>query len=195
MQPDDYLLQYSNLLAQGLQSVDPLQLDKAITAIVHAHLSKGTVLVCGNGGSAAISDHFLCDHSKGVCQDTGFLPKVRSLSSNIALLTAIANDMSFDDVFSYQIDMFGDSGDVLFCISSSGNSPNILKAIDTAKKAGIKTIAMVGFDGGQAKNIADIVLHVPVNNYGVVEDAHQALMHIMAQLIRIKHTTKVDIKL
>lgn len=195
MQTKDYLDAYTKDICQGLNLVNTQELDKAINTIVLAHLRGNTIMVCGNGGSAAISEHFLCDHSKGVCQDTGFLPKVRSLSSNMALVTAIANDMSYEDVFSYQVDMFGNSGDVLVCVTSSGNSPNILKAIRRAKEFGITTIALTGFEGGVAKDEADISIHVPIRNYGVVEDAHQAIMHIMAQLIRINHSNKVDLKL
>jgi len=195
MQTSDYLLKYADDLALGLASVDSVALDKAVTSIVLAHLRGSTIIVCGNGGSAAISEHFLCDHTKGVCQDTSFFPKVRSLSSNMALVTAIANDMSYEEIFSYQVDMFGSTGDVLVCVSSSGNSPNIINAIRRAKEFGITTIALVGFDGGIASREADIVLHVPVSNYGVVEDAHQAIMHIIAQLIRINHTKKVELKL
>lgn len=195
MQTKEYLEEYTKDLSQGLRLVNNKELDRAINAIILAHLSGNTIMVCGNGGSAAISEHFLCDHSKGVCQDTGFLPKIRSLSSNMALITAIANDMSYEDIFSYQVDMFGNTGDVLVCVSSSGNSPNILKAIRRAKEFGITTVALVGFEGGTAKNEADITIHVPICNYGVVEDAHQAIMHIMAQLIRIKHSNKVDLKL
>jgi len=94
-----------------------------------------------------------------------------------------------------QVDMFGQTGDVLVCISSSGNSPNIIEALKSAKNQGITTIALVGFDGGAAKDIADIVLHVQINNYGVVEDAHQSLMHIMAQVIRKNYTAKAELKL
>jgi D-sedoheptulose 7-phosphate isomerase/D-glycero-D-manno-heptose 1,7-bisphosphate phosphatase len=91
--------------------------------------------------------------------------------------------------------MFADPGDVLVVVSSSGNSPNILSALRTAKASNMKTIALVGFDGGEAKDLADIVLHVPVNNYGIVEDAHQAIMHVIAQHIRITNKDKDTIKL
>jgi phosphoheptose isomerase len=195
MQIDDRLQIYAQDLANGLRSVDPLALDRAATLLIITMLAKGTIFVCGNGGSAAISDHFLCDHSKGIYNDTKFFPKIVSLPSNMSLLTAIGNDISYDSVFSYQLDMFADPGDVLVVISSSGNSPNILSALRTAKASNMKTIALVGFDGGEAKDLADIVLHVPVNNYGIVEDAHQAIMHVIAQHIRITNKDKDTIKL
>lgn len=182
--------EYINNISKGISSVPIDSIKKAAETISLAHFARSNVFVCGNGGSAAISDHFMCDHTKGVNSDTHFLPNVRSLSSCMSLLTAIGNDFSYEDIFSYQLEMFGSTGDVLIAISSSGNSPNIIKALDVASRNNIKTIAFVGFDGGKAKDIADIVLHVPINNYGVVEDCHQALMHILAQYLRKTNRNK-----
>lgn len=178
---------YINDYYQALKQVDINQINKAAEAITQAHLSRSRVFACGNGGSAAISDHLMCDHSKGVNTDTSFIPDIMSLSSNMSLITAIGNDISYENIFSYQLDMFGKSGDVLVAISSSGNSPNIVKAIETAKKSNITTIALVGFDGGAAKDIADIPIHINANNYGIVEDSHQSIMHILAQFIRVRY--------
>lgn len=188
---------YADKLKTALLSVDQDSLKKAVEVLENTFLRNSNIFVCGNGGSAAISDHFMCDHSKCIHSDTNFSPKVFSLSSNMSLITAIGNDISYEDVYSYQIEMFGQTGDTLVVVSSSGNSPNILKALTAAKSSGMNTIALVGFNGGKAKNLADIVLHVPINNYGITEDAHQSLMHILAQYIRIKHYNKqdVDIKL
>lgn len=182
--------EYIANISSGLSSVDTKDIKRASEEIISAYMSRNQVFVCGNGGSATISDHFLCDHSKGVHTDTSLFPSVRSLSSSMSLITALGNDVSYEEIFSYQLDMFGNNGDVLVAISSSGNSPNIIKALETAKNTGIRTIAFVGFDGGKAKNIADITLHVPIYNYGVVEDCHQALMHIIAQYIRKTNTSK-----
>jgi D-sedoheptulose 7-phosphate isomerase/D-glycero-D-manno-heptose 1,7-bisphosphate phosphatase len=123
------------------------------------------------------------------------LPQVQSLSSNMSLLTAIANDIGYEKVFSYQLNMKANEGDVLVVVSSSGNSLNIIDALRCAKLKKLSTIALVGFDGGQALNLADIGLHVKNNNYGVVEDAHQAIMHIMAQAIRLSYLNSNTIKL
>jgi len=191
----DFISEYSRKLHEAINTIDAEVFDRAVVAITNTHRGRGRIFVCGNGGSAAISDHFMCDHSKGVEADTCFIPSVQSLASNMSLITAIGNDISYDEIYSYQLSMFGQAADLLVAISSSGNSPNIIKALQTAKQNGIKTIAFVGFDGGQAKSLADIVFHIPVKNYGIVEDAHQALMHILAQYIRINNSVKVDIKL
>jgi phosphoheptose isomerase len=106
-----------------------------------------------------------------------------SLSANMALYSAIANDYGFENVFSTQIEFHTHPGDLLIAISSSGNSPNIIRAVTKAKENGVKTIGMSGFKGGELVTVADISLYVGAHNYGIVEDAHQALVHILAQFI------------
>ena len=107
------------------------------------------------------------------------------------MLTAIANDISYDQVFSFQIRKYATKGDILLSISSSGNSTNIIKAIEEAKSMEVTTISFVGFDGGRAKEMSDLCIHIPSNNYGICEDAHHSLMHIFAQYLRI---TSIDDK-
>lgn len=183
------------MLIDGLVSVDTTQLDQICDTLESAYSCGSTVFVCGNGGSAAISDHFTCDHQKGVHYDTGLLPQVHSLASNMSLITAIANDIGYEDVFSYQLESVANEGDVLVAISASGNSPNIIKAIKQAKSMGVKTIAFCGFTGGIIRDLSDMYVHVNSNNYGVVEDAHQSIMHIVAQTIRKNLTRNSNIKL
>lgn len=194
---DQYLQEYTNTLHDALLSVDNKQLIAATETLRKAYLTNKNVFVCGNGGSAAISDHFHCDHSKGVCFDTDMKPKIQSLASNLSTITAIANDFSYDEIFAYQLQMKAIPGDVLVTVSSSGNSANIIRAIEEAKKLNMIVIALCGFSGGESAKLADIVLHVKEDNYGIVEDAHQSLMHIMAQFIRLSHINKDidDIKL
>jgi len=194
---DLLLEEYANELYQSLVSVDKKQLVAATDVLRKAYLTGRNIFVCGNGGSAAISEHFLCDHSKGVCFDTGLKPKIHSLTGNISLITAIANDFSYEEIFSYQLKMKAIPGDVLVVISSSGNSANIIRAIEEARDMKMTTISMTGFSGGKVKELTDINLHVPESNYGIVEDAHQSLMHIMSQYIRVAHINKDidDIKL
>ena len=149
-----------------------------------------TIFSCGNGGSSAISDHFVCDFLKGASTDSAIQPIIHSFTSNTPTLTAVANDISYEDVFSFQLEKYAKKKDILICISSSGNSPNIVKAIKSAKKIGIKTISFVGFDGGEAKRISDFCIHIKTKNYGIAEDIHQSLMHILAQYIRLINLEK-----
>jgi D-sedoheptulose 7-phosphate isomerase len=148
---------------------------------------RGTIFSCGNGGSASIANHLACDCLKGVRNGSTLRPKVHSLAANIELLTAIANDFGVDDLFEYQLSSLAEEGDVLIAISSSGASPNIIKTLKTAKEMGLATIAMTGFAGGTTSNVADVSLYISAHNYGVVEDCHQSLMHILAQYMRHTH--------
>jgi len=147
------------------------------------------VFSCGNGGSAAIANHLQCDHVKGVRTTTDLTPRVVSLSANVELLTAIANDRGYEDVFTYQLQSQSRPGDVLIAISSSGRSPNIVRALTWARDRGLRTIALTGFDGGGAKAVAEVAIHVDDANYGVIEDLHQAIMHALAQYIRQSRMT------
>ena len=182
---EEYLDSYARFVHQGFDSIDRVALKNVWRELDEVYRLRRTVWVCGNGGSASISDHFACDHLKGVSTSTALRPRILSLSSNAALLTAIGNDLSFDRIFEYQLKSLAQSGDVLIAVSSSGNSPNIIRAINVAKSLGLRTIGFVGFDGGELLKIADHALHVKVANYGVVEDVHQSLMHVFAQFIRL----------
>src|SRR6516162_10864947 len=174
---------YSDVLCTALLSIDWRQLNLAIEEIERVRKRRARLWVAGNGGSAAIADHLLCDWVKGTFTPSQTPIHVHSLVSDTALLTACANDFGYDASFSRQIEMQAQPGDVLICISSSGNSANILAALRKASSMGLKTIALTGFDGGESARLADISLHVAANNYGVVEDCHQILMHNIAQYI------------
>ena len=177
---------YFEQLSRAGESVSPASLDAAGALLGDAYERRATVFVCGNGGSAAISNHLVCDHLKGVQTDTTLRPRVVSLSSNIETITAIANDISYDDVFVYQFSTMAEAGDVLVTISSSGNSENIVRAAEWAKANGCPVIALTGFDGGRSAVLADVNLHVDADNYGIIEDTHQSLMHILAQYLRLQ---------
>ena len=175
---------YFEHLAGAAASVDHAALTEAAAVLKRTYVAGGTVFACGNGGSGAISNHLHCDHLKGVQTDTALKPKVVSLSATIETITAIANDISYDEVFVYQLRTLAEPGDALITISSSGQSENVVRACQWAKDNDVATIVMTGFDGGRSRAIADISLHVDADNYGVIEDVHQSLMHILAQFIR-----------
>jgi len=177
---------YFHHLAEAAASVDGERIAEAARIMGEAYERRATVFSCGNGGSAAISNHLHCDHMKGCQTDTELRPRVVSLSSTIETITAIANDISYDDIFAYQLRSMADTGDVLITVSSSGDSENIVRACHWAKKNGIHIISMTGFEGGRSAELADVNLHVNGDNYGVIEDVHQSLMHILAQFIRLE---------
>lgn len=184
-----YLDAYTEESARAAKSVDTAALGQAASILLEAYQSGATVFSCGNGGSAAISNHLQCDHVKSVRAGTSLSPRVVSLSANLELLTAIANDMAYEDIFVYQLESLAQPGDVLVVISSSGRSPNIVKALRWARGHGVRTVALVGFGGGDAKAVAEVVIHVDNANYGIVEDLHQAIMHCLAQYIRQSQMT------
>jgi phosphoheptose isomerase len=183
-QPASYWEAYFDESERAAKSVDAAQVDRGAAILVEAYSRGAVVFACGNGGSAAIANHLQCDHLKGVRTATDLCPRVVSLSTNIELITAIANDIGYDDIFAYQLQSQARPGDVLIAISSSGRSGNILRALGWARDHGMRTIAFTGFDGGEATVLAEVSIHVNSANYGVIEDTHQAAMHALAQFIR-----------
>jgi phosphoheptose isomerase len=178
---------YAEQVAKGFASIDRALLSKACDLMDVTYAQGGTVYVCGNGGSAAISNHFHCDHLKGVQTDTALKPRVVSLSSTVETLTAIANDISYDEVFAYQLKTLADPGDLLVTVSSSGDSENVVRAAAWARENHVGVISFTGFAGGRTASLADVNLHVDADNYGVVEDVHQSIMHVLAQYLRLKN--------
>jgi len=185
----DIIFDHMGLINIGFASIDHNEFKKAAELIRMTSISnyRSNIYTIGNGASASIAQHWACDYTKG-CKKGGLRPRVISLAANIPLMTAISNDISYDDVYSFQLDALGQEGDVLVAISSSGNSPNVVKAIETAKSLKMKTIALTGFDGGKARELADISLHVDINEYEAAEDVHQAIMHMIAKYIRTKNS-------
>lgn len=179
-----YFDAYAGQIAQALASVRRDRLIAAERLLGETLDRDGHVFACGNGGSAAISNHLVCDHAKGISTDTGLRPRVFSLSATVEMLTAIANDIDYAEVFSAQLALFARAGDLLIATSSSGNSENIVRALTWARANDVRTIALTGFDGGRAAALADVDLHVDADNYGIVEDVHQSLMHVLAQFVR-----------
>jgi histidinol-phosphate phosphatase family protein len=181
--------EYSDELRAALRTVDPSRLHAAATLLNKAHDRDATVFSCGNGGSASIANHLQCDHVKCVGQGTDLRPRVFSLSTNVELFSAIANDNGYEHVFEHQLASIARPGDLLIAVSSSGRSPNIVRALEWASAHGMETIALTGFTGGRSRELADVSIHVESCNYGIVEDAHQACMHLLAQYVRQSRMT------
>jgi histidinol-phosphate phosphatase family protein len=184
-----YFGAYAAEMARVASSVEAAAVARAAAVLLDAYTREATVFSCGNGGSASIANHLQCDHTKNVGKSTDLLPRVMSLSVNVEVLTAIANDHGYADVFTHQLQSQSRPGDVLVAVSSSGRSANIVTALRWARDHGLHTIALTGFDGGEARTIADVSIHVNGTNYGVIEDLHQAIMHALAQYIRQSRMT------
>jgi phosphoheptose isomerase len=179
-----YFDAYAEEMARAAKSIEPAMLERAAATLTDAYVRGAHIFSCGNGGSASIANHMQCDHVKGIRTATDLSPRVFSLSTNVELLTAIANDTSYENIFAYQLQSQSKQGDVVLAVSSSGRSPNIVQALTWAREQDLRTIAITGFDGGPARSIAEINIHVDCTNYGIVEDLHQAIMHALAQYIR-----------
>lgn len=184
-----YFSAYAEETARAASSVEAAAVARAAAILLDAYTCGATVFSCGNGGSASIANHLQCDHTKNVGKSTDLFPRVMSLSVNVEVLTAIANDHAYEDVFTHQLRSQSRPGDVLVAVSSSGRSANIVTAMSWARDHGLRTISLTGFDGGEARTIADVSIHVNGTNYGVIEDLHQAIMHALAQYIRQSRMT------
>lgn len=187
---DDYFKELNTCVNEQTQK----DLKKITDFLLIKYKKKKNIFVCGNGGSAAIANHFECDHKKILSETKKINPRIISLCSNNPLITAIANDFSYDQVFKKQLQYLSNNDDVLITISSSGNSKNIIEAIKFAKKKSIKVISFTGFNGGRSKVICDMNLHVNSNNYGVIENLHHAYMNIISQYIKLNILNNSEIK-
>lgn len=181
---DIFARHYAAEITRALATVDVGAIERAAKILNAAYDRDAAVFACGNGGSASIANHLQCDHVKGVRTGTDLRTRVASLSTNVELLSAIANDVGYDSVFEFQLQSQARPGDVLVVVSSSGRSPNIVRALEWAEANEMQTIALTGFEGAPARNLASVSIHVRSTNYGVVEDAHQACMHLLAQYVR-----------
>ncbi len=170
--------------ARAAASVDRSKLAQAAALLADIYTRGATLYVCGNGGSALIADSFVSDHGKLVRTDTDLEPRVISLAGSLSMTTAIANDISYDEVFAYPLESLARDGDGLVTISSSGDSENVVRAARWARDNGLHVLTLTGFDGGRSRPLGHVNLHVEADNYGVIEDAHQALMHLLGQYIR-----------
>ena len=181
--------QHCEAVYKGFESVDLDSLQKAADAILYAIRMGAVIYTAGNGASAAIAQHWACDYTKGcsrIDDPKPFKPKVISLSANIPLMTAISNDISYDQVYSYQLERLANVGDVFISISSSGNSPSVVQACKAALLKGMTVIALTGFDGGATRKMAHHAIHVDLPEYEATEDVHQAIMHTIAKYLRAK---------
>ncbi len=177
---------YLTHLQSVLARIDTQEVGRFIETLLDARKRSATVFFIGNGGSAATASHFANDLAIGT-QDYEQPFRVVSLTDNMAVITAIANDYGYDEIFSRQLKVLGKKGDVVVAISASGNSPNLLTAFEHARSAGIKTVAVTAFDGGKLKECCDEGVHVPTGpkEYGPAEDAHMVLDHLVgAYLMR-----------
>ena len=175
----DWLTHYITAQKKALDTVNPAAITPLIATLREAHRAGRRIYVCGNGGSAANASHFVTDLGKNSSEAIGSPFRVMSLTDNLPWITAIGNDYSFDDAFLRQLQNYGEPGDVLLVISVSGNSPNVVKALEWARQHKLKTIALVGGKRGRAAELADQVIVVEDTHYGRVEDVQMNILHML----------------
>ena len=173
---------YIALEIEVLKQLDVGQLNAALNLLDETRLKKGRIYICGNGGSAATASHFQNDFNKGVSEYIEVPFRFHCLNDNMATIMAIANDIGYEEVFRFQLRGNLEPNDLLVAISGSGDSKNVLKAVDYAKSLGNKVIGLTGYSGGKLKELADISLHAPVQSMQVTEDIHMIFDHLMMSM-------------
>lgn len=175
---------YFELLSKTIELLPFEDIERVSRLLANAYERRRTVFSFGNGGSAALASHFACDLSKGTVN--GAMPRFRALAltDNIPVMTAWANDSSYDDIFAEQLATFASAGDIAFAVSASGNSPNIIKALRMARQSGIVTAGITGFAGGRMLALCDACIVVPCDNMQIIEDLHLCIAHSLFTCIR-----------
>lgn len=165
-----------------LKALDVNEINAALNLLLETFEGGNTVFVFGNGGSSATASHFQNDFNKGVSEHTEKKFNFQCLNDNVATVMAVANDIGFEEVFRFQLIGHMRPGDVVMAISGSGNSKNVLNAVEYAKSQGAKVIGLTGFGGGKLKELSDVSLHVPVNSMQITEDIHMVFDHLMMSI-------------
>tara|TARA_B100001057_G_C22871767_1_gene959317 strand:+ start:17264 stop:17851 length:588 start_codon:yes stop_codon:yes gene_type:complete len=187
-----HIKNYLNILKKGVDTIDINKLYKIENIIFDKIKQNKKIFVCGNGGSASVANHFLCDFNKGIKINSNnkLKPKIVSLSDNMESILAISNDISFNKIFTFQLDNYYTKGDIVILLSCSGSSPNILDTLNYCKKRKIFTISMTGFAKKNIRSKANINVDLGIENYGISEDFFQIIMHMLSQSIRLKYLNK-----
>ncbi len=184
----DYFKRYCHYLQKLISEIDVESVKKVVDCFLEARCNNKTIYFAGNGGSAATASHFAQDMGEIGRKIRGKGFRTQSINDNVAALTAISNDYSYDSIFSMQIQYNFDEKDILVVISASGNSPNVINAVNLAKAKGGITVCLVGFDGGRLAQICDQVIHIQSKKgeYGPVEDIHLILNHMIVSYLMME---------
>lgn len=183
MKTNSIIREYFSELQSVIENIDHQSITNGIELIKAAINRKSSIFMCGNGGSAVTASHFYTDWQKMYFLATGETLRCECLSDNIGIITAYANDISYNEIYSKQLAAMSRKGDILIIISGSGNSKNIIEVLKTAKNLNIESIALVGFDGGQAATLADHTVHIPSYDMQLCEDVHLSIGHIVMKSI------------
>jgi D-sedoheptulose 7-phosphate isomerase len=170
---------YRDELRSALETIDTSKVGQAIEILAEAREQGRRIFVCGNGGSASTASHFATDLVKGASFQRSARFRIMALTDSLPTITAYSNDVSYESVFVEQLKNFAEPGDVLIAISSSGNSPNVLRAVEHGNAIGCRTIALSGRDGGHLGPLAQLNIQIPHMHTGRIEDAHMVVLHMI----------------
>jgi D-sedoheptulose 7-phosphate isomerase len=171
--------QYKAEVFKAIESIDLEKVSQAIAMLAEARRLDRQIFVCGNGGSAAAASHFVCDMVKGASYNRASRFRIMALTDSLPTITAYSNDLSYDSIFVEQLKNFARPGDVVMAFSGSGNSANVLRAVEYANSIGCHTIALSGRDGGQLGPMAELNIQVSHRHMGHIEDVHLIVMHMI----------------
>lgn len=175
--------EYIQLEKETLDKLDIEAISDAMNLIVETYKNKKNIYIFGNGGSSATASHYQNDFNKGISEYVENKFRFVCLNDNVATLMAIANDIGFDEVFRFQLKGKLEEGDIVIAISGSGNSKNVINAVEYAKEKGNKIIGMTGYDGGRLKELSDFSLHADVMSMQVAEDIHMIFDHMIMAIL------------
>ena len=177
-----FIKDYIALEKDTLDRLDVNAIDEAMNLIMRAYEGRHTIYIFGNGGSSATASHWQNDFNKGISEYVDNKFRFQCLNDNVATVMAIANDIGFEEVFRFQLRGKLEVGDIVVAISGSGNSKNVLNAVEYARECGNKVIGMTGYDGGRLKALSDVSLHVPVMSMQTTEDIHMVFDHLIMSI-------------
>lgn len=178
----DKIVEYIELERSVLQALDVEAINDAMNLIMEAYEAQKKIYIFGNGGSSATASHYQNDFNKGISEYVEKKFNFVCLNDNMATIMAIANDIGFEEVFRFQLKNKLEEGDIIIAISGSGNSKNVINAVEYAKSQGNKVIGMTGFNGGKLKQLSDISLHADINSMQVTEDIHMIFDHMIMSI-------------
>ncbi len=181
------LKEYFDIENRLLATIPYPHLDRILEILDKGRANGRHVFLFGNGGSGSTASHFACDLGKGTVGPARPRFKVTALNDNLPTLTAYANDVGYDAVFSEPLIALAEPGDIAIGFSGSGNSPNVLRAMEAAHRHGLVTIGFTGFEGGKLKDLVEIEVNVPSQVMGQIEDMHLALAHALCEMLKLRH--------
>lgn len=176
---------YLNKLSAACQAIPLDKVELLADALIQAWKNKRQVFIFGNGGSAGNAEHLANDFIFGISREFGSGLRIHALPANTSVITCLANDLGYENIYEYQLRLFGNRGDLVIALSGSGNSPNIIKALQYCRGAQLQSFAILGYTGGQCKEIAMVPIHTAIDDMQISEDLQLIIGHLLMQYLSL----------